>query len=301
MALKSHLCGCLPCRDRNLPMHTVRTFCPSNRNKNTNMDVQSLQINPFRRPTWRADRAMLLIENRRVPIRSDDRHIRMYWRFLHDASAAPEDERRLQSAEQVGTDIFRAHQFHFHPDPEWRHLLEARLLTREPFQAIAQRFDMPASTIKCYEHLFFNVCDQLDCRDWIIKIIKGESGGSDCNWQGVMTEELRGKVYKMFAYHGGPVVLDALLASLSPNIQIATSITNSAAWFDETLKEAIRCTAAEAFCALEIGQSNLMPMLKLGLDQQRAAAGNHTRHDSTSMDPARNIEVFLAQFSSTPG
>ena len=41
--------------------------------------------------------------------------------------------------------------------------LEARLLTSESFAEIAARFATEAPVIDCFEKLFFNVRDRLDC------------------------------------------------------------------------------------------------------------------------------------------
>ena len=173
-------------------------------------------------------------------------------------------------------------------------------MSREPFDAIAHRFDVPAGAIDWYEKLFFNVCDRLDCRDWIAKIIRGEPGDTDPNRNGVMTEQRRTMVYRGFGFHGGPEVLDAIVVSLSPN-PMSTPISNTAAWCNEALKETIRCKAAMAVCALEINQNNALQLLKLAMHQQRVAAGTSARQHTTPVDPAKNIEAFIAQFSSASG
>jgi hypothetical protein len=243
---------------------------------------------------------MQLMERRQRPRQFDDRYVRTYWRFLNDYLAASGNDQRLQSVELDWPDAFVAHKLHFHPDQEWRNLLQARILTREPFDAIAHRFDVPASAINCYEKLFFNVCDRLNCRDWIAKIVRGEPGGRDSNRHGVMTEQQRAMVYRGFGFYGGPLVLDAIVAALSPK-GISTTMSNGAAWCDEALWQATRCKAAMAVCALEFDQNNAMQMLKLWMHQQRVAAGTNPRQHKTPVDTAKNIEAFIAQFSAVSG
>jgi hypothetical protein len=265
------------------------------------MDVRFLHNYPLRVPSWRAERAMQLVQCCKKPSRWDDPHVHTYWRFLNNYVAASGDERRLGSVELDWPDVFHAHKLYFYPDREWRYILEARLLTREPLPAVAQRFDVPVGVVNSYEQLFFNVWDRFDCRDWIGKIVRGEPGDSYSNPQGAMTEQQRAKVYRWFGYHGGPLVLDAVLGALSPNKENSTSQVNSAAWCDEALKQIIRCAAATALCVLEFDQQQLMQLLKLWMHQQRNAACKRKREHATPVDASKNIEAFLAQLTPASG
>jgi hypothetical protein len=139
-------------------------------------------------------------------------------------------------------------------------------------------------------------CDRLNCRDWIAKIVRSGPGGRDSNRHGGMTEEQRAMIYRWFGFYGGPLVLDAIVAALSPN-GTSTTMSNGAAWCDEALRQATRCKAAVAVCALEFDQKNAMQMLRLYMHQQRLAANKRTRQHTTPMDTAKNIQVFLDQFS----
>jgi hypothetical protein len=264
------------------------------------MGAQFPHLDPFPSTQWRANRAVQLIERRLKPRRWDDRYVRTYRRFLLDCLAASGDERRLQAAELAWPDVCHAHKLHSYSDQEWPHLLEARLLTREPFDAIARRFDVPASAIDWYEKLFFNVCDRLDCRDWVAKSIRGEPADIDPNQNGVMTQQQRAMVYRWFGYQGGTRALDAIVVALAPN-PMSTPNNDAATWCGEAMWQAIRCKAAMAVCALEIDQTNAIQLLKLALRQQSVVAATSARQHKTPMDLAKNIEAFIAQFPSASG
>jgi hypothetical protein len=264
------------------------------------MEVSFLQLSPLRRPQWRADRAMQLVERCQRPRRWDDRFVRMYCRFLNESIAASGDEQRLLLAELNSPDVILAHTLHFGDDRERRHILQARLLTQESFDDIAKRFEVPVGAINCYEKIFFNVCDRLKCHDWMAKIVRGERETRGTIRQDVVTEQQRAMLYRWFGFYGGPLVLDATILALSPT-GLATSTGNSVEWCDEALRQTIRCKAVTALCALEIDQNNAMPLLKRWLRQQRVSTGDRKRHQAPPVDTAKNIEVFLAQFAASSG
>lgn len=132
--------------------------------------------NPFRRPAWRSERVNAMLTHHPRPLRprrSDDQYVRAYYWYMQNSLAGGDDaaERRRLSPSMLR--VVQAHRLYYSADVERRQILEARLLTSEPFAEIAKQFDTDAGTIDYYEQLFFNVRDRLKNTDWIAKTILG--------------------------------------------------------------------------------------------------------------------------------
>jgi hypothetical protein len=105
---------------------------------------------PFRRPQWRADRVMQMVEHRPSPLKPrqyDDHYVRTYRQILLSLVAAGDDEAARYAAIQEKPHVYQAHTLHFHPDRHLRQVLEARLLTDESLAKIANRFATEPHTI----------------------------------------------------------------------------------------------------------------------------------------------------------
>jgi hypothetical protein len=90
--------------------------------------------------------------------------------------------------------------------PHRRWELEARLLTQEPVDAVARRCGLAPGVAHAYAALLFDVRPHLDACDWVALRVIGPG-----LWRGFKEEEL-GQVWKLFAYRGGAVALDLVLA-----------------------------------------------------------------------------------------
>jgi hypothetical protein len=90
-----------------------------------------------------------------------------------------------------------------------RLLVEARLLARQTPDEVARLTGVPAGVIRTFEALHFNVLDRLDARDWVTTHAVG--------WG--RYDPARGRdaaaVLRAFAYHGGPLALEAVLPYLA--------------------------------------------------------------------------------------
>lgn len=259
------------------------------------------KYNPMRLPSWRAERAMQILERLRPPRRagrSGDRDVRVYYRFLRQYLAAGTDEARRREVVRWYPHVYQAYQLRYAQDTEWRQILEARLLTNESYQKIAVRFDTEPPVIKCYQRLFFHVRDRLQSRDWIHKIIRGKPGELATNQQGTMTAAQRGYLYRLFGYHGGPLVLDTVIAGLTPGMR-PSDRDGTGPWFDDALATLVRSSIAAALGSLEIDQEISMRIMKMAQRLQRAAAsrksgrqaGKNQRGDDQF---EKHVAAFLA-------
>jgi len=234
------------------------------------MDPGFYKDNPFRPLQWRADRAMQMLAHQPSPLRPreyDDRPVRAYRGFLIRLlnAGGKEDARQALLAEQPY--VYQAHMLRYGPDTPRRQILEARLLTRESLAQIAERFATKAPTIQYYEQLFFHVRDRLDNTDWIAKVILGTPESRAAGKNGVMTEGQRGFLYRLFAYHGGSLVLDAMISGMAA-MMTPRGDADLGDWLHDSLRRILRSRAVAAAGIFEVNGSNVLRLLKL---ERRAA------------------------------
>jgi hypothetical protein len=242
---------------------------PIHQCRRSTMPPDFFKDNPFRRPAWRSERVFAMLKHRPRPLRprrSDDCHVRAYRCFLkHYLAAGDDGEERLRLHPAMPA-VAQAHEL-FSIDVERRQILEARLLTSETFDEIAARFATEAAVIDCFEKLFFSVRDRLTNKDWIAKVIKGPPEERVPNRNGVMTVAERGFAYRHFGYFGGALVLDALIACLSPHGKPQCA-EDAPEWFADATRDVLRSRVAMAASLLVVDGSNVMRLLKLALREK---------------------------------
>ena len=264
---------------------------------NPNIFIQGL---PFRRPKWRLERVVQLISRRPNPLRPgryDDHYVRAYRRILLELAAADDDEAKREAVFLEYPHVCRGHLLHYSPDIERRQILEARLLTSETIQEIAIRFATVPEVIDYYEKLFFHVRDRLQCSDWIRKVIKGPRGDYRDDGEGVVTDEQRGYVYRLFAFFGGPLVLDAAVNGMI-NTTMPQHAEDVHAWFDDALNKIVKTSAAAAATTLQFNQQNMMQMIKLALRTSSARAATRAKLADPLLE--QRIEQALATIGCGP-
>jgi hypothetical protein len=77
-------------------------------------------------------------------------------------------------------------------------------------------------------------------------------------------ENYRGLALKFFAYHGGVLVLDAVVNGLSQTT-IPQSFEDAVRWIEDAQTQIVRSRAATAAYLLEINKDNVIPMMKLAI------------------------------------
>jgi hypothetical protein len=227
------------------------------------MHLDVIKDSPFRRPQWRSERVIAMLTHRPRPLRprrSDDQYVRAYRWFLKHYLAAGDDGEERQRISLQMPHVEQAHRLYVAADVERRQILEARLLTGESSAEIAERFATDAKTIHYYEQLFFSVRDRMDCRDWIVKTILGSPQDRAPSRDGVLTAAQRGLAYKLFAYFGGPLVLDAVVMCLSPHQRPQQDEDAS---FDDATRDIVRLRAAMAASVFATDGQNIMRLLNL--------------------------------------
>jgi hypothetical protein len=162
---------------------------------------------PLRSADWRWRRACWLVERGRYySRRRDDAPTGRATHYLR-ALARSRLGRPGAAVLRNFADLHAARQLH-ESDAPTKVVIQARLLARQTSLAIALLTGVPVPVLDAYESLFFNVQGHLGARDWILAHAIGPRVRP-----GTMLPDA-GAVLKSFAYHGGPLVLDAVLPYL---------------------------------------------------------------------------------------
>ena len=105
--------------------------------------------------------------------------------------------------------MFWAHSIWLEEKAPTRWAIEARILAGESDKEIAERMGVDEDVIQAYEAVFFNVRELLLKRDYIVNVVM-----ADAVTRG-LTERQYDLLWKLFGYHGGTYVLDAVISKFS--------------------------------------------------------------------------------------
>ncbi len=160
-------------------------------------------------------------------------------------------------------------------------MLEARLLTNASFAEIAHGFATEPKAIEYFEALFFNVRDRLSNTDWINKVIRGEFGAAQDGGRLELAAEDRGYVLRLFAFYGGPHVLETMIHGmiarpLSPGGDVG-------GWLQAVLGDVLSVRSAAAAATLMLRERNAIRLMKL--------AGRLQRSTPTAARAAKKFEA----------
>src|SRR5205814_1447510 len=115
--------------------------------------------------------------------------------------------------------------------------------------------------------------DRLNARDWIAKVILGPPDDRAANKDEVMSENQQGFLFRLFAYHGGPLVLNAMVSGMTIK-SVPQRAEDIAPWFDDAMGQIVRSRSAAAAQVLEVNKHSVFRLLKLALIAQRANKGS---------------------------
>ena len=146
----------------------------------------------------------------------DDHWVAQAVAFLTALAECHGDEEHAQLATEMPA-IYQAHQLHACEPPLLRWAVEARILAREPFDAIARKCGLLAEAVMAYEALFFAVVDKLDADTWVACRVMGEKA-----FYG-LTEQDLGVWWAMAGYGLGPLILDRLIHVLPRQTEPVTA------------------------------------------------------------------------------
>jgi hypothetical protein len=156
---------------------------------------------PFRAPGWRWGYAAFLIEHRlRAPRRHPDAWLLRALRYRRAAARLKGSSRLARIDPEVHAAVVLGHS----GGPRLILELQARLLAGQTYADAAGRCNLDPAVVEAYEQVFYNVCDQLDARDWVVFSTMPD----------LHDDPSLETLVKAFALAGGPYVLDAVLAAV---------------------------------------------------------------------------------------
>ncbi len=257
------------------------------------LPLEIIKNSPFREPTWRHD---YVIDNLTRPgdrahsWRDEDCLIRTYRRFLVALRAAGADEDRQAQVFDAYPNVSHACQLFWSGDQEDRRQLEARLLTAESLQQIADRLQMHVHVVCYFESLFFHARDRLFARDWVhLTLLRPPASGRPSDRE-LLSDEARWCVYRMVAYYGGAELLDDLLTRSMPSSRPSTQ-SEVADWLAQDLRRTIARRAFES--AILFAPTDALRLIKLALKTSKATGTTSADETASQDDINKRIEMVL--------
>lgn len=252
------------------------------------------KFNPVRVPSWRYERVLKLAEHQPAALvphrRRDDKVVKAYYKFWRCYDRTESEEERVALFPK-NPGMFYAHVMHHHPDPEWRAILQARLLTRDSDEEIADRAGTIPSAIRCYEQIFFNVRDRLDMHDWIVKTILGTEAQRAANRYDSWTPHQRYTAYKLFAYFGGSLTLDVIISGFTSG-DFPKQRADVGRWFDRTMQQLLKSKATTAARLFEVNKFNVMELMQISMS---AIHHENKAGDGPQSEIEKSIDALLKE------
>lgn len=234
----------------------------------------------FSHPAWRWDRVLDLCERSPTPgrcTRRDDQYIRQARNFLLRWRGAADTPYKREELFWDNEGLYFAHEVHERSidEPEVALIIQSRLLARQSSEEIADVTGMQKSAIDWYESLFFCVRDRLDHRDWVTKqvLVPATMRNLSVADRGITLTRADGPetpfalpffdvTTKLFAYFGGPLLLDFMLTGFHPG-QRVTDIKEIDLYLDKYLTSSLRRRSAMATASFDVNQYNVMQLIEL--------------------------------------
>lgn len=132
---------------------------------------KSAELNPYRRPCWRWDRAnYLLAAGRNYSKKRDDPPVGIAMQFLRETRRCL-SELRLHRVKRRFPHVHRAHEIW--SSGRQRLELESRILARQTDTAIGLVMDLPPETVQGFRDLYYSLDDRIDALGYILHRVIG--------------------------------------------------------------------------------------------------------------------------------
>lgn len=176
--------------------------------------LPSIRDNPRRAPNWRWLRAVEIDSGGPKATRAKDGEAGFAWirrasRLKRRFEAAGGRADALYRLVQYDSALFWAHNMWADDKAPMRWSIEARILAGETDEQIAKRIGTNADIVTAYAEVFFDVRSLLDNRDYVVNVIMADAVSRG------LTERQYDLLWKMFAFHGGSHVLDAVMSKVT--------------------------------------------------------------------------------------
>jgi hypothetical protein len=158
---------------------------------------------PFQPPDWRWQRAGQLLDERSRRRRRDDDWVARGLKFQAALKKNGGDVQQPRLV-RIHPEVLGAYLLH-HGEARRRWEVEARLLAGQSDEEIAGRLGVSAEVIGAYEALFYAIRDRLRSSGWVAANVFGVR-----LYEGFDSSDVE-LLWKILAYRGGPMTLDALI------------------------------------------------------------------------------------------
>ena len=240
--------------------------------------------NPSRRPDWRNDRVLEMVDRMPNPGRStarDDEYVKHFRNFLLRYRAYDVDARKRMGYENPG--LYWAYEIYAgRQQPHTKRnsaAVEAMLLAGLSDDEIAKECHTVPQVIKYYEALFFNVRDRLQSGHWIVThalmpayemaIAAGhqvlDANGAPNFQRTPLSEPFDDATLKMFGYFGGPIILRYMLDCGFRRGAMAQGTDGIPAWFDGHVFTRLRHRSSMAAQTFELSKYDVMQLFEIHL------------------------------------
>ena len=249
-------------------------------------------FDPLREPEWRFERVLKLVEHEPRPLRcraSDDNYVRTMRDFL--LAFNPRNHVTRPQLYPLYPGPYHALMIRDASNPDVRLFIECRLLARQSDDEIAQRVATTPEAIEWYEKMFFNVRDRFANTDGIAQKILGPA-----RLRNLSNFELP---LKLFAYFGGPQLLDFVLTGFKNNEHLQNS-EEIDEFLGDFIASNVRRRAAMAVQMFNVNKYNVMQLFDL---VRQIHADQKAAQDPTAMAAAlaTNVRSFISGIEYTVG
>lgn len=187
--------------------------------------------------------------------------------------------------------LYRANAVRFADDQALSHTrweLEARLLAGSNNVEISLKLGLNPDAVQVYERTFFAVRDRLTLESWIMHHVVG------VNVHGGLQARHTETLWKLFAYFGGPHILDVLVTTFN-RLPHPTHADGAPQWQRETatgdlIRQAM--VAAKCFNINAFSQSELLKLFHDVMTLERTTDANRQQNASY----VNNVAIMLKAF-----
>lgn len=233
------------------------------------------KFNPFRRPDWRLERVLQMVDRLPNPGRStkrDDDYVKGLRNFVLRYRAYDDTARNQLGYENPG--LFWAYQIYDRREDDGRRkaiMIEARLLARQTDEEIAAELGTVPEVVHWYEKAFFNVRDRLKNHDWVVDHVliptwEKEFLDPDDETENVPLKTISQPFFdcttKFMAYFGGVFCLDFVLTGFRRGNQVS-SREGVGEWMDVNYIDRIRQRSSMAAHTFEVNRYNVMQLFEI--------------------------------------
>jgi hypothetical protein len=207
--------------------------------------IQYHAENPFRSVNWRWERARLIREGalRGGPRKKEDPWVQAAVKFQQALARCRDDADQYMLLDK-NPGLYHAWMAHLpigddEQGTPLRYYIEARLMTGETCEQVAEALGCSTDLVDWYEKLFFNVSEKLKYRGYVMTCVISPTLHTG------LSPSAYDVLWKVFAYLYGPVALDAIVQGTS-SIHHAETAEETDAKFATDVQASIRRKAAIA-------------------------------------------------------